>query len=63
MANTLGLQQTATDKPISSMDSFSQGIENWWTGSLDFARELEKLDIQNQFSAREAQKIGIGKNI
>lgn len=53
----LGLQQTAQPgKAIEDMNSFEQGIENWWTGSLDYARELEKLGIQNQFSAQEAQK-------
>lgn len=36
--------------------SFKSGANNWFTGNLDFQRELDLLQRQQSFNAYEAQK-------
>lgn len=58
-----GLVQLANDamqSGLSSSDSSSagwlSGIDNFFTGNLDYKRSLEQMEMQNRFNAEEAQK-------
>lgn len=42
--------------PDLSNANLGQGLENWFTGNLDYQRQLELLQNQQRFNAYEAQK-------
>lgn len=54
--NRLIRQSQMLDSPSLTDANLFQSFDNWFTGNLDYQRELENLNRQNIYNTAEAQK-------